>query len=200
MRKFIVIALAVLLLLAGGVWFLGREPAGSEDYSVVAESDEGGAQKCGLEYMQTLAQDAAGHDLYFKVTSSTELLEGIYPVALFAVYGLRILNPEAQSGEYLKIVDAGLAAGTADTRDGMRQPEGDVDAFIASSTEINDLLTLPIDLLDGSKLTLRLADEPDDRTFPLPPVAATPANRLIACFKGMQERIDAAVEAAKKSQ
>jgi len=200
MRKVVIIAIAVLLVLGVGVWFLAQEPAGSEAYSVLAESDESGAQKCGLEYMQTLAQDAAGHDLYFKVTSSTELLEGIYPVALFAVYGLRILNPEAQSGEYLKIVDASLAAGAVDTHQGMHRPAGDVDAFIATSTEIDDLLSLPIDLLDGSQLTLRLADEPDDRTFPLPRVAATPANQLITCFKGMQERIDAAVEAAKKSQ
>jgi len=200
MRKVIVIAIAVLLALGVGVWFLGREPAGSEAYSVVAEDDESGTQKCGLEYMKTLAQDAAGHDLFFKVTSSTELLEGIYPVALFAVYGLRITNPEAESGEHLGIVDAGLAAGAVDTRQGMRRPEGDIEAFIATSTEINDLLSLPIDLLDGSTLTLRLADEAEDRTFALPRVAATPANRLIACFTGMQERINAAVAAAKKSE
>jgi hypothetical protein len=200
MRKVIVIAIAVLLVLGGGVWFLGREPAGSDAYSVLADEDEAGTRKCGLVFLDTLARDAAGNDLYIKVTASTELLEGTYPVALFGVEGLRVTAPESRSGESLRIVDAGLVAGELDTRQRMRRPEGDVDAFFATSTKIDDMLTLALDMLEGADLTLRLADESDDRAFALPRVAATPANRLIACFKGMQERINAAVAAAKKSE
>lgn len=192
MRKFILIALAVVVLLGVGVWFLGRDPAGSEAYSVVAQSDEGGARKCGLEYMETLAQDAAGNDLYFKVTSSTELLDGIYPVALFAVHGLRITDPDAQTGEYLQFVEAGLAAGAVDTRQGMHRPEGDVDAFVATSTEIDEMLTLPLDMLEGAELTVRLAGEAGERSFALPRVGWASGDELVECFKGMQARVNAA--------
>ena len=195
MRKAIVIALAVLLMLGGGVWFLGREPAGSDAYSVLDEEDEGGTRKCGLVFLDALAQDAAGNDLVIKVTSSTELFEGRYPVALFGVEALRVTAAEPGLGAGLRVVDAGLVAGGLDTRQRMRRPKGEVDSFIATSTEIDEMLTLPIDMLEGARLTVRLAEEADDRPLELPRVSATAGNRLIACFNGIQARVNAAAQA-----
>lgn len=198
MRKAIIGAAIILLLLAAGVWFLFQDPAGSDAYSVLAEEDADGTSKCGLVFLDALAQDPAGNDLYFKVTASIELLEGTYPVVLFAVEGLRVTAPETQSGESLRVADASLVAGGLDTRRQMRRPEGDVDAFFATSTKIDEMVTLPIEMLEGANLTVRLADEAEERPYVLPRVGGAAGDKLITCFQGMQARVNA-VAAGEKS-
>lgn len=197
MRKVLIIALAVLFALGGGIWWLVQDPAGSQAYSVLAETDEGGTRKCGLTYLDALATDAAGHELYLKVTVSTELLEGKQPVAVFGVEGIRVMNPETKSGENLRISEASLVAGELDTRTLMRRPSGDIDAFFAISTEVSGATTLPLDMLDGSRLTVQLAGESEPRSFALPGVGSRDGGDLIACFRGMQARVQAL--AAEKS-
>lgn len=196
MRTALIAFAAVSILAIGGWWFMTSDAQDSNAYTAVAEADGTGVKRCGIDYLARLGKDAAGHDLAFKVSAATEMVGGKTLVVFFAVTGLRLTHGD--NGEKLKIADAAVEAGDLKTRgSSMFRPKGESDGFIETSLSEDEMLTLPLQMMNGSTLSVRLAGENAERTYTLPRAADASWQKVSDCFKRMQKQLEAAKHGAK---
>lgn len=197
MRWALVVVAAVLILAIGGWWFMTSDAQDSNAYTAVAEMNGTDVKRCGIDYLARLGKDDAGHDLAFKVSAATEMVEDKTPIVFFAVTGLRLTHGD--SGEKLKIADAAVEAGELKTRgSSMFRPKGGGDSFIETSISQDEMLTLPLAMMNGSTLSLRLAGEQRDRVYTLPRAADAPWQKVSACFKRLHKQLETAEQGEKQ--
>lgn len=187
------IALAIAL---SGCFAAANAQSGSADYTALVEDADGKVKRCGIEYFGQFGKDGAGHDLVFKVSSGTEVMNGNFAVVYFSVAGVRITGKE--TGERIKVDDAAIEAGDLKTRgSSMKRPSGAADAFIVTSLSQDEMLPLPLFMANGSRLSVRLAEEKSERNFALPRASDDTAKKISGCFDRMAKLLAAAAESPK---
>lgn len=197
MRRVTGIVAAVLILSAGSLWSGKVHAQDSTAYTPAVETDSAGVKRCGVDYLATLGKDNSGHALVFKVSSATELMGGKTAVVFFAVMGLRLTHNDR--GEKLKIADAALDTGNLKTRgSSMFRPKGASDGFIETSLSEDEMLTLPLAMLNGSTLSVKLAGEKNELVYALPRSDDASWNKVSDCFKRMHKQLEAAESAKPK--
>lgn len=196
MRRGQIVLSAVLVLSADGLWCGASYAQDSTAYTPVVETGNAGVTRCGVDYLDKLGKDDAGHDLAFKVSSATEMASEKAVIVFFAVTGLRLTHGD--TGEKLKIADAAIEAGGLKTRgSSMSRPKGNSDSFIEISLSEDEMLTLPLAMLNGSILSVRLAGEKKDLIYALPRATDDSWQKVSDCFKRLHKQLEAAEQGEK---
>jgi hypothetical protein len=132
---------------------------------------------CGLTHFALLGRDAEERLIRITATASGELIEG----APFARFSVSAVAPG--SGERIDIAEAALVTGAVRTQDVMSPARGEDGTFVAIRRGESAALTLPLDMLAGTTLSLRLTGDIAAREVPLPRVADNRvARQIINCF------------------
>jgi len=177
--------LALVFVAAGAVWRGTGVEAGATSYAAQLARVDADNFSCGLTHFALMGRDAEERLIRITATASGELVEG----APFARFSVSAVAPG--TGERIDIAEAALVTGTVRTQDMMSPVRGEERTFVAIRRGQSEALTLPLDMLAGTVLSLRLAGDIAAREVPLPRVADNRvARQIINCFTELAMRLE----------